>query len=95
MGPGTEVKVTTVQHYFLDQLRLDVSVVWDAYDWVSLPEQRLCAMTAGAVFHDDLDLVKVRLRLAHYPRDVRLYLMLAGLGAPGDESCRARRLCRG
>ena len=53
-------------------------MVWDAYDWVSLPEQRLCAMTAGAVFHDDLDLEKVRLRLAYYPRDVWLYLMLAG-----------------
>ena len=35
-------------------------------------------MTAGAVFHDDLDLEKVRLRLAYYPRDVWLYLMLAG-----------------
>jgi Domain of unknown function (DUF4037) len=30
------------------------------------------------VFHDDLDLKKVRLRLAYYPRDVWLYLMLAG-----------------
>jgi hypothetical protein len=77
-GLATEVKVTSVQHYFQDELGLDVSVVWDAYDWVSLPEQRLCAMTAGAVFHDDLDLEKVRLRLAYYPRDVWLYLMLAG-----------------
>jgi hypothetical protein len=77
-GVPTEVKVMTVQHYFLDQLGLDVAVVWDAYDWVSLPEQRLCAMTAGAVFHDDLDLEKVRRRLAYYPRDVWLYLMLAG-----------------
>jgi hypothetical protein len=77
-GVPTEVTVTTVQQYFLDQLRLDVSVDWDAYDWVSLPEHRLCAMTAGAVFHDDLDLEKVRLRLAYYPRDVWLYLLLAG-----------------
>ena len=30
------------------------------------------------MFHDDLDLKKVRLRLAYYPRDVWLYLMLAG-----------------
>ena len=77
-GVPTEVSVTTVRQYFLDQLGLDVSVAWDAYDWVSLPEQRLCAMTAGAVFHDDLDLEKVRRRLAYYPRDVWLYLMLAG-----------------
>ena len=77
-GVPTEVTVTTVRQYFLDQLGLDVSVAWDAYDWVSLPEQRLCAMTAGAVFHDDLDLEEVRLRLAYYPQDVWLYLMLAG-----------------
>ena len=77
-GVPTEVTVTTVQQYFLDQLDLDVSVDWDAYDWLSLPEQRLCAMTAGAVFHDDLDLEQVRQRLAYYPRDVWLYLMLAG-----------------
>ena len=77
-GVPTEVSVTTVRQYFLDQLDLDVSVAWDAYDWISLPEQRLCAMTAGAVFHDDLDLEQVRRRLAYYPRDVWLYLMLAG-----------------
>jgi len=77
-GLPAQVNVTTVQLYFLDQLGLDVSVAWDAYDWVSLPEQRLCAMTAGAVFHDELDLEEVRLRLAYYPRDVWLYLMLAG-----------------
>jgi Domain of unknown function (DUF4037) len=77
-GLPTKVNVTTVQQYFLDQLGLDVSVAWDAYDWVSLSEQRLCAMTAGAVFHDELDLEKVRLRLAYYPTDVWLYLMLAG-----------------
>jgi Domain of unknown function (DUF4037) len=77
-GVPTQVTVTTVQQYFLDQLGLDVSADWDAYDWLSLPEQHLCAMTAGAVFHDDLDLEKVRLRLAYYPRDVWLYLLLAG-----------------
>jgi hypothetical protein len=77
-GVPTEVSVTTVQQYFLDQLGVDVSVAWNAYDWISLPEQRLCAMTAGAVFHDDLDLEQVRRRLGYYPRDVWLYLMLAG-----------------
>jgi len=56
-----------VDQYFFDQLGLDISIEWDAYDWVSLPEQRLCSMTAGAVFHDDLDLEKVRRRLGYYP----------------------------
>jgi hypothetical protein len=77
-GIPTQVSVTTVRQYFLDQLDLDVSIAWDAYDWLSLSEQRLCAMTAGAVFHDVLDLKAVRARLAYYPRDVWLYLMIAG-----------------
>ena len=77
-GVPTQVSVTTVHQYFREELGLDVSVDWDAYDWVSLPEHRLCAMTAGAVFHDDLDLERVRQRLTYYPRDVWLYLMLAG-----------------
>jgi hypothetical protein len=77
-GVPTEVKVTSVRQYFLDLLGMDVSVPWDAYDWVSLPEHLLRAMTAGAAFHDDLDLEQVRLRLAYYPRDVWLYLLLAG-----------------
>jgi hypothetical protein len=78
-----------VQQYFLDQLGLDVSVAWDAYDWVSLSEQRLCAMTAGAVFHDELDLEKVRLR-ARLLSQRRLAVLVACrlvAGAPGDESC--------
>ena len=77
-GVPTEVTVTSVRQYFLDLLGLDVSVPWDAYDWVSSPEHLLCAMTAGAVFHDDLDLEQVRLRLGYYPREVWLYLLLAG-----------------
>jgi Domain of unknown function (DUF4037) len=76
-GVPTEITVTTVQKYFLDGLDLDVSASWDAYDWISLPEQLLCALTAGAVFHDDLDLEQVRRRLAYYPDDVWRYLMLA------------------
>ena len=40
-GVPTKVSVTTVHQYFLDQLGLDVSLDCDAYDWVSLPEQRL------------------------------------------------------
>ena len=77
-GVPTQISVTTVDQFFVDQLGLDVAVEWDAYDWVSLPEQRLCALAAGAVFHDELDLETVRRRLDYYPRDVWLYLMLAG-----------------
>lgn len=55
-------------------------------------------ITAGAVYHDDVGLQAVRERLAYYPHDVWLYLLVAGwwrihpevnlvgrVGAVGDE----------
>ncbi|MFI4975918.1 MAG: DUF4037 domain-containing protein [Caulobacterales bacterium] len=46
----------------------------DNLAWLGLAEQRLLAMTAGAVFHDDLGrLTALRARLAAPPLDVRLY----------------------
>ena len=46
----------------------------DCQAWLGLAEQRLLAVTAGAVFHDDVgELTAARQRLASYPRDVRLY----------------------
>lgn len=77
-GVPTEIAVTTVRDCVRDQLGLDTRADWDAYDWVSLPPHLLCAMTAGAVFHDDLDLGAVRARLAYYPDDVWRFLLHAG-----------------
>jgi len=46
----------------------------DAKAWLCLAEQRLIALTAGAVFHDDDGrLTELRARLAWFPRDVWLY----------------------
>ncbi|RKE22913.1 uncharacterized protein DUF4037 [Streptomyces sp. TLI_171] len=45
-------------------------------DWLALPQQRLAEFTGGAVFHDDLGLLTAtRARLAHYPDQVRRYLL--------------------
>jgi hypothetical protein len=50
----------------------------DNLAWLGLAEQRLLALTAGAVFHDDDGrLTALRARLAWFPRDVWLY-KLAG-----------------
>src|SRR5579871_3836626 len=50
----------------------------DGLAWLGLAEQRLIALTAGAVFHDDDGaLTAARDRLAWFPRDVWLY-KLAG-----------------
>lgn len=43
--------------------------------WLTLPEHRLLAVTAGELFHDDLNLGHLRAELAYYPEPLRLYLM--------------------
>ena len=93
-----DVEVHTVRGYFLEQLAVDVDGEFKASDWLTLPEHRLAMFTAGEVFHDDVGLQAARDRLAYYPRDVWLYLLMAGwwhvhpeanlvgrTGAVGDE----------
>ncbi|RKR92615.1 uncharacterized protein DUF4037 [Micromonospora pisi] len=48
-------------------------------DWMAVPTQRLAEVTAGAVFHDELDgaLGRVRAALAWYPDDVWRYVLAA------------------
>lgn len=77
-GCPTVVDVSGVSQYFRRQLDLDPTAEWDAADWVSLPEHRLCALTAGAVFHDEIGLQGIRDRLSYYPDDVWYYLLIAG-----------------
>ena len=74
----TDVAVHTVRGYLWDQLAVDVERELDACDWLTIPEQSLLMLTSGAVFHDDVGLEAVRRRFAWYPRDVWLYLMVAG-----------------
>ncbi|TPQ23833.1 DUF4037 domain-containing protein [Streptomyces sporangiiformans] len=44
-------------------------------DWLSIPQQRLAEVTAGAVFHDGLGLDAVRRRLTWYPDQVWRHLL--------------------
>ena len=77
-GHPTGHSVHTVRGYLRDQLGVDVDSELDARDWLTFPEQALLMLTSGAVFHDDVGLEAVRRRFAYYPRDVWLYLMVAG-----------------
>ena len=55
-------------------LAIDIDQPLQAIDWLGLAEQRLLAVTAGEVFHDDLGaLTQLRETLAYLPRDVWLY----------------------
>jgi hypothetical protein len=73
-----DCEIHTVRRYFLHQLGVDVDGELKARDWLTLPEHGLRMFTAGEVYHDDVGLQTVRDRLAYYPRDVWLYLLMAG-----------------
>lgn len=91
-------EIHTVRGYFLEHLALDVDGEIQARDWLTLPEHGLRMFAAGEVYHDEVGLRAARDRLAYYPRDVWLYLLVTGwwrvhpetnlvgrAGAVGDE----------
>ena len=68
------LEVWTLETKLRFYLALDPDEPRDALTWLGLAEQRLLAMTAGAVFRDDDGrLTALRGRLRAFPRDVRLY----------------------
>jgi hypothetical protein len=70
------VTVHTVQGFFDEFLRWDPVAEPSVAEWLSFPQQRLRAATAGAVFHDGLgELQPARARLRWYPHAVWLYLL--------------------
>jgi len=77
-GHPADIALHTVRGYFLERLALDLDREIEARDWLTLPEHGLRMLTAGAVFHDEVGLQAARDRIAYYPRDVWLYLMVAG-----------------
>jgi hypothetical protein len=76
-GPvNHRVIVHTVRGFFQDFLRWNAAIEPSVVEWLSFPQQRLRAATAGAVFHDGLgELEPARAHLRWYPRDVWLYLL--------------------
>ncbi|GAA1523127.1 DUF4037 domain-containing protein [Kribbella lupini] len=74
----TDVSLHTVRSYFTRHLGIDPDSSPEARDWLTFSEQSLRKITAGRVFHDEVDLEPARQRFAYYPHDVWLYLQLAG-----------------
>jgi hypothetical protein len=71
-------EIWTLEHALALWVGLGPDEPRDNLGWLGLAEQRLIAMTGGAVFHDDDGrLTAARARLGAFPRDVRLY-KLAG-----------------
>ncbi len=79
------VMLHTVRDFLQAYVAVDSERPLAPADWLTLPQQKLRAITAGAVFHDGLDLQAMRARFAWYPRDVWLYLLAAGWTRIGQE----------
>ncbi|MDR7253558.1 hypothetical protein J2X46_002548 [Nocardioides sp. BE266] len=77
-GHPVRHEVHTVRGFVQQQLALDLDREVRAVDWLTMPENSLRSVTAGAVFHDEVGLGAVRERLSYYPRDVWFYLMITG-----------------
>lgn len=75
----------TLRGYFQDYLGTDIRKEMEAADWLVVPEQKLLAVTEGAVYQDDIGLQAVRDRFAYFPEDVWLYLLAAGWTRIGQE----------
>ncbi len=70
------VEPMTVDGFFTSYLGIDPRSEFGVVDWLSLPEQKLLTVTAGAVYHDGLgELGQIRQKLAYYPHDLWLYLL--------------------
>jgi hypothetical protein len=85
-GPvNHRVSVQTPLSLLTYHLGLDHAENLTPADWLSIPEQRLLTLTAGAVYHDGIGLEDLRRRFSWYPRDVWLYLLACGWARIGQE----------
>jgi hypothetical protein len=73
-----QVHVRTIRSFFLRYLDHDPSRPPELAEWLTFPQQCLCTVASGRVFHDGIgELGPIRERLRYYPRDVWLYLLAA------------------
>jgi hypothetical protein len=79
------IRVTTLNTFTRAHLDIDIAGALTAADWLTLPQQKLRSLTAGAVFRDDIGLAELRATFTWYPRDVWLYLLASGWTCIGQE----------
>ena len=65
-GPvNHRIEIMTIRWFFRDYLDIDPFDEIEVTDWLTLPEQKLRTVTAGAVYHDDLGLETIHTKLAY------------------------------
>jgi hypothetical protein len=91
-GPvNHRVEIRVVEEYFQAYLGVDINATLDAADWLTIPSQKLLAITAGEVFYDGIGLQAIRDQFAYYPHDVWLYLLTSAWSHVGEEEHLAPR----
>jgi hypothetical protein len=79
------VEIYTIRGFFLDYLNFNVRQTIEPADWLTFPEQKLRAITAGAIYRDEIGLQKTIDRFGYYPQDIWLYLLASGWNRIGQE----------
>jgi len=79
------VDISTVESFFHRHLGINPHDEINELDWLTLPQQRLRTIRSGRVFHDSLELNKIRKKLKYYPKDVWLYLLACQWHRIGQE----------
>lgn len=92
------VDIFTIESFFQGYLGINSHANINELDWLTLSQQKLRTIGSGRVFHDALELNKIRKKLKYYPKDVWLYLLacqwhrieqeepfMARCGGVGDE----------
>ncbi|HUT80654.1 MAG TPA: DUF4037 domain-containing protein [Candidatus Bathyarchaeia archaeon] len=71
------IEIHTIDSFFQKFLGLQPYSDLSVFDWLSFPEQRLLAITSGAVYYDGLmKLSEIREKFSYYPNEIWLYLMM-------------------
>jgi hypothetical protein len=80
------VQITTLPKFIRRTLGIGLEREMAILDWLTIPEQDLRSLVAGAVYHDGLNVLEpMRRKLAYYPHDLWLYLLSAQWQRIGQE----------
>lgn len=80
------VQIKTLHCFIKRYIGIELEQELSLMDWLTIPEQRLRTLVAGAVYHDGLNVLEpMRRQLAYYPHDLWLYLLSAQWQRIGEE----------
>ncbi len=80
------VSLTVLDRFIEWYTGVDLHQELTVLDWLTIPEQNLRSLVAGAVYHDSLNVLEpMRRKFAYYPHAVWLYLLSAQWQRIGQE----------